>query len=271
MLPNESISSPALPRSSQRIPHLGHVALLLALLGVSLILALLPLMRSTPTAREAVLAQAASYGLTLLFAWPLFSLVWKRPFLLGISWNAAAVRPWLAFFGVALGFAAQGIETFLPVPAKTPVEEVFRTPHLIWLLLPFAVLAGPLLEEIVFRGFLLPALANAIEWLRLPRGSNPEEALLNLDAWRVATSDSPLALALASLITSILFALFHAPQLGLSWPSVSLLAAVSLVLCWVRLCSRSVAASTLVHACYNLSVFVTLAISTDGFRHMNKL
>ena len=271
MLPTESIAPVDIAPESQRIPHLGHVVLLLTVLGASLIAALLPLVHTTPTAREAVLAQAASYGLTLLIAWPLFAWLWRRPFLVGLRWNASAVRPWLALFGIGLGFAAQGIETFLPVPPKTPVEEIFRTPHLIWLLLPFAVLAGPLLEEIVFRGFLLPALANAIEWMRLPKGSSPDQAMLNLELWRSSASASPLTLAVASLVTSILFALIHAPQLGLSWPSVSLLAAISLVLCWVRISKHSVAASTLVHACYNLSVFVTLAISTDGFRHMNKL
>lgn len=271
MLPTESISPAELSPKTERIPHLGHVLLLLAVLGASLVAALLPLVHSVPSARDAVLAQAESYVLTLLIAWPLFAFLWRRPFLEGIHWNAPAVRAWLPIFGIALGFAAQGVETLLPVPPKTPVEEIFRTPHLIWLLLPFAVLAGPLLEEIVFRGFLLPAVANAIEWMRLPRGGNPEEAVQNLELWRDSSSASTLTLVLASLVTSILFALIHAPQLGLSWPSVSLLAAVSLVLCWIRLSRNSVAASTVVHACYNLSVFVSLAISTDWFRHMNKL
>lgn len=272
MLPAETTPSRTLPSTSLRIPHLGHVALLLAILGMALFLGVLPLTGSSaPSAREAVLAQAAGYGLTLLVAWPIFVVLWQRPFLFGISWNAAGVRPWLAAFGLSLGFAAQGVETFLPVPPRMPIEEIFRTPHLIWLLLPFAVLAGPLVEEIVFRGFLLPALANAVDWMRLPRRQTPDEAVATLNAWRDSTNLSPLALIVASLVTSVLFALVHAPQLGLSWPSVALLAAVSLVLCWVRIRMRSVAASTLVHACYNLSVFISLAVSTGGFRHMDKL
>lgn len=272
MLPTETFSGRNLPSTTLRIPHLGHVALLLAILSVALFVGVLPLAgRSAPTARDAVIAQAVGYGLTLLAAWPIFVYLWKRPFLLGISWNAYSVRPWLALFGLTLGFAAQGVENFLPVPPKMPIEEVFRTPHLIWLLLPFAVIAGPLVEEIVFRGFMLPALANALDWMRLPRGEAPEEAFATLSAWRDSTAYTPLALFVASIVTSLLFALVHAPQLGLSWPSVSLLAGISLVLCWVRIRLRSVAASTLVHACYNLSVFISLAFTTGGFRHMDKL
>jgi len=255
-----------------RAPHIGHLALLLAILATALFLCVLPLARaSAPTARQGVVAQAAAYGLFLLIAWPIFALLWKRPFLQGISWNAPGVRPWLIVFGLAVGFAAQEIETFLPVPAKMPIEEIFKAPHLIWLLLPFAVFAGPLIEEIVFRGFMLPAFANALDWLRLSRGADRDEALVNLEQWRVAPSSSTHALVASSIVTSVLFALVHAPQLGLSWPSVSLLAAISLVLCWVRLHFRSLAASTLVHCFYNLSVFISLAITTDGFRYMNKL
>jgi membrane protease YdiL (CAAX protease family) len=255
-----------------RAPHIGHLALLLAILATALFLCVLPLAgASAPTARQGVIAQFAAYAVFLLIAWPIFTVLWKRPFLDGISWNAPGVRPWLIVFGLAVGFAAQEVETFLPVPAKMPIEQIFKTPHLIWLLLPFAVLAGPLIEEIVFRGFMLPAFANAFDWMRLPRGADRDEALANLEQWRIAPSSSLAALITSSVITSALFALVHAPQLGLSWPSVALLAGISLILCWVRLHFRSLAASTIVHCFYNLSVFVSLAITTDGFQHMNKL
>jgi hypothetical protein len=39
----------------------------------------------------------------------------------------------------------------------------------------------------------------------------------------------------------------------------------------VRIKTRSVASSTLVHACYNLSVFMTLFIATGGYRHLERL
>jgi membrane protease YdiL (CAAX protease family) len=51
---------------------------------------------------------------------------------------------------------------------------------------------------------------------------------------------------------------------------VGLLAGVSLVLCWVRVRYDSVAASTVCHACYNLSVFLTIFVGTGGFRHLDR-
>jgi hypothetical protein len=39
----------------------------------------------------------------------------------------------------------------------------------------------------------------------------------------------------------------------------------------VRIRTNSVAASTLMHAAYNLTVFVVMFIGTSGYRHMDKL
>jgi hypothetical protein len=50
-----------------------------------------------------------------------------------------------------------------------------------------------------------------------------------------------------------------------------LLVAVSLVLCWARLAARSLAASVLVHACYNLLLFSLMLLGTGGFRHLDKM
>ena len=46
---------------------------------------------------------------------------------------------------------------------------------------------------------------------------------------------------------------------------------VSLVLCGVRLRFHSLAASALVHACYNGTIFALLFFATGGFRHLEKL
>jgi membrane protease YdiL (CAAX protease family) len=75
----------------------------------------------------------------------------------------------------------------------------------------------------------------------------------------------------SSLITSLLFALIHAPQLGYTWAAVALLVCVSVVLCVVRIRTGSVAASTVVHGCYNLSVFLSLFVTTGGFRHLDRV
>ena len=50
-----------------------------------------------------------------------------------------------------------------------------------------------------------------------------------------------------------------------------MLFAVSIVLCVVRLWTHSFAASALVHATYNGTIFTVLFFATDGFRHLDKI
>ena len=75
----------------------------------------------------------------------------------------------------------------------------------------------------------------------------------------------------ASVLTSIPFALIHVEQQGHSLGPFLLLIMVSLVLCTVRLKTRSLACSTLVHACYNFLIFTLALIGTGGFRHFDKM
>jgi membrane protease YdiL (CAAX protease family) len=221
--------------------------------------------------RLLTIASMTTYLLALgmaFFAMPVF---WQRPFAEGVEWNWGNVRWWLAAAGLGMGFAAQGLTVFFPVPKDLPIDKIFRNPAAIWFLAFFGVVIAPLFEEVVFRGFLLPAIAIAVDWMRLPRGPEPIVALENLQAWRAGTEYSRAALVAASVLTSVLFALIHGQQLEWTWSAMSLLFVVSLVLCAVRLRMQSVAASTVVHGCYNLSVFVSLFVATDGFRHLDKV
>ena len=81
---------------------------------------------------------------------------------------------------------------------------------------------------------------------------------------------SGASLIFASIFSSIPFALMHAGQLQHALGALGILYCVSLVLSFVRIRTRSVAASTMMHATYNLTVFVVLFIGTDGYRHMEK-
>jgi hypothetical protein len=63
----------------------------------------------------------------------------------------------------------------------------------------------------------------------------------------------------------------HAEQTARALGPFLLLVTVSLVLCWVRLSARSLAASVLVHASYNLLLFSLMLLGTGGFRHLDKL
>ncbi len=264
----------------QRVPNLLHTLLLFGLTFFSFLaceaVALLlshphPITQAFYDERLQLLASAAAYLLTVVLAWFAFPVLWNRSFLAGIRWNAAAATPWLVLAGLVLGFVAQAAESRLTIPKDLPIEQYFQNSHAIWFLVFFGTVVAPVFEEISFRGFMLPAIAILVDWLRLPRPQLPAEAVEHLDRFANTETFSTLALVSSSLVTSILFALIHAPQLGYTWPAVALLATISLALCLVRIRFNSVAASSLVHASYNFSVFLTLFVATSGFRHLERL
>jgi len=74
-----------------------------------------------------------------------------------------------------------------------------------------------------------------------------------------------------SIFTSVPFALIHAEQIAGAVGPLLLLVCVSLVLCAVRLSTRSVAASVVVHACYNFLLFSLMLLGTGGFQHMDRM
>ncbi len=256
-----------------RIPNLLHLLLFLALTFFSLILCEALLLSIHPHAWMKTLADQrlqlfvniATYAVAVGSAMLVFPLFWKRTFAQGISWNLQHARLGFIPVGLGLGFLSQAVSTLLPIPKKLPIEDIFRTPGIIWVLAIFGTLVAPLFEEIVFRGFLLPGIAIAVDYLTMPK------SLEALEAWRTAEAFSTKALVFSSIVTSLCFAAIHAPQLGFSAAALALLTMVSLVLCYVRIRTKSVAASTLVHTCYNLSVFLTLFVSTSGFHNLDKL
>lgn len=264
-------------RPSQRVPNLLHFLLLLALTIALLFAAeLVAIFLFRHNVKQILLDQKAQllltavvYLLTLAAASVLFPAMWVRSFWEGIRWNAAGAKPWLGLFGLALGFVAEAISSKLPTPREMPIDDVFRAPGIIWFLVIFGTILAPLFEEVVFRGLLLPALAHAFDWLRLPHARTPESEFAHA-AWRHSSHWSTAAVIVSSLLSSLLFASIHAPQLGFNWAPVALLVCVSLVLCAVRIRTGSVAASTLVHGFYNLAAFVMIFIATGGFRHMDQ-
>ena len=79
------------------------------------------------------------------------------------------------------------------------------------------------------------------------------------------------AMIVASVFTSLPFAAMHAAQTGYSLGPFLLLIGVSLVLCAARLYTRSLAASVLIHACYNFLLFALMLFGTGGFRHLENM
>ncbi len=259
-------------------------------------------------------AMAASYLLTGAIAWAIFAALWHRPFLSGICWNAAAVRRLLSrllAFGVAPSVSVQLLSNYLPIPKALPIDDFFRSPADVWLVAVFGAFLAPVLEELAFRGFLLPSLAWAWDWVaargrRAPvaatgesgdahqaaDGGLPVRGQIWTETPRPDFADGPMApgdpeapraatptgrewsvgaLIASSILTSIAFALLHADQLAHAWAPLAVLFCVSIVLCLVRVLTRSLAASALVHAAYNATIFTLMFFASDGFRHLDKI
>ncbi|HVG26782.1 MAG TPA: CPBP family intramembrane glutamic endopeptidase, partial [Acidobacteriaceae bacterium] len=261
---------------ARRIPHMGHALLFFLLAWLTLsVCALLILGAAHVRTQEAMkahqglglAAQALSYVLTLALSWVLFPRMWERPFLRGIQWNVLAAKRrwyWMMLGGMALSGLAQMSLHFVSAPKHSSLDDLLRSTTGAWLMTAFGVLLAPVTEEIAFRGFLLPALATAYDWLAL------ERTPAGLQKWQSSSMHSSPALIFAAIFSSVPFALLHAGQLEHARGALGILYTVSLVLSLVRIRTHSVACSTLMHATYNLTVFTVLFVSTGGYRHLEK-
>jgi uncharacterized protein len=280
--PMDNTPNTAPGEAPHRIPHLGHALLFLAIAGLLLLLTQLVLLGvahpipatghaslSSPISPKLLVgSEAFTYLVTLTISWFLFPLLWKRTFPDGIHANLDAARRnaiKLIPIGLALSFTVQAISSLATMPKNIPMDDFFRTRSDIWIITLFGTLVAPLFEEVLFRGFLLPAFAIAYDWLSLPRTPAAR------DLWNSTNKITLPALIFSAIVTSIFFTALHGQQVAYAWPVLILLFCVSLVLTYVRLRLRSVLASTLVHVSYNFTIFLTAFIATDGYRHLDKM
>jgi membrane protease YdiL (CAAX protease family) len=280
LAPAESIS----PAQPKRIPHFGHLALLLAFLifgflsATALMLGAYFFHLDGVTTTDQIKTnvyyllgfEVILYLVALALCIPLFPLLWTKSFFAGIHWRgAAALRSgwWLLAIAAGCFLLAMLDIAILPGPAHAPIEEIFRSPGAAWLMFAFGVTIAPFSEEIGFRGFLLPSFATACDWVAERFSHNRPRPLDDNGhpQWSLP------AMVIASIASSLPFALIHVAQQGHSLGPFLQVLAISLVLCAVRLRTRSLAASTLVHAVYNFLIFSAILIGTDGFRHFDKM
>ena len=189
----------------------------------------------------ALIGQFLSYVILVVFMAMLVEGKYKTPFWQAIRWN------WPANAMKMVGLSALGMFTifldvlgrYLPMPKTTPFDQFFAHPSDAYLMAIFAVTLGPLFEELLFRGFLYPVIAR-----------------------RTGTIS-------AVFLTSLLFGLIHYLQYR-SLASILIVGLVGVVLTTVRVMTKSVAASFIVHVGYNATLMLLAAAATDGFRHMEK-
>jgi len=268
----------------ERIPHMGHLGILFLFLICGLvganILAVVALhlkLWGISSASEAqtdyhyaLVSQAAMYLITFGGCLLVFPFVWRKPFFQGIQWHGSfAIERLGRLFSAAIlcFFVAMINGILMPGPTNAPIDQLFRAPGAAWVLFGFGVTAAPFFEEMAFRGFLLPALCTAWDWIVENATGAPRRSLDDNGEPRWSLP----AMIAGSVVTSLPFALMHGFQTAWSLGPFLLLIFVSLVLCWVRLSTRSLAASTIVHATYNLMLFSFMLLGTGGFKHLDKM
>jgi len=158
-----------------------------------------------------------------------------------VRWNWPVKVGLYVLIGLLMQAVALVAERFLPLPTNTPFEVVLRRPYSLIAIAIFSVTLGPLIEELLFRGFLYSLLRKHFGVLT------------------------------AIIGTALPFGLVHLAQYGYSWASGLLIFMVGVVLATVREKANSLAAGFLVHVAYNGVIVAMLLAATDGFRHFEKL
>lgn len=266
---------------TRRIPNIGHTVLFFVIalvvivvgemLGVGLLLAsqIFPhqtfyqlYVRSTNDARVSIPIQAFTYGLVALVCIPVFTVIWNKPFSEVVRWHAGTARRRfliLLGIGLAVGFGVTLLGDYLPMPKNPPItQDMMKSAAGAWVMLVFGLTVAPMLEELAFRGFLLPGLINSFRWFG-DRGILPQPAA------------DRIGVPFSILLTSVAFAFMHSPQVSHAWGPLLLIGIVSVVLCIVRLTTNSVAAGVIVHSAYNFTLFAGVLWQTGGFQHLEKL
>jgi len=271
-------------RRPPRIPNFGHLMLfalmaVVGLVGASILVqtALHFHLFGVATAQDAMGdvhytlgSEAIFYLFTFAACLVFFPLIWHEGFFAGLQWNGAtALRLYRRLFVAAvICFLLALLNGYLlPGPTNAPIDKIFRAPGAAWWLFAFGVTFAPFFEEMIFRGFLLPSLCTACDWFVERTHGEPPPPLgeKGHPEWSFG------AMVFASVFTSVPFALMHAAQTGYSVGPFVLLVFVSLVLCWARLSTRSLAASVMIHACYNFMLFSLMMLGTGGFRNLQRM
>lgn len=159
------------------------------------------------------------------YGMPVFaSLGWRRTTSAAIAGAVLAAAP--------LAFGVNGIAYLLHTPKiATPFDNIANSPVLLALVGTMAVTVAPLFEELFFRGFLQPLLSRTF------------------------------GVVAGVLITAVLFGSLHAAQYQFVWQYVAAISLVGVALGVVRVVTKSIIPSTIMHGCYNAGFVIVLAVT----------
>ena len=187
-------------------------------------------------AAQTLIPQFVSYAVWFGAMYAILKTRYDRPVLQALGWYMPrrGMR-WALLGGPALAFAVAFLGVALKTPQiEMPIKDWLTDPKSLVLTAVFAVTLAPVCEEIAFRGFLQPLVARSL-------GAVP-----------------------SIVLTAVPFALLHGPQNQWSWQHILLLVLVGSVFGWTRHATGSTAASSLLHATYNLTQLVAYLAGQSG-------
>lgn len=164
----------------------------------------------------------AFYLLALGVLYLLIAKRYDRPLWRSLGWTFHFRGAWIcALAGPPLAIALAALAWLLHAPASTSIQDLITDRTSLILVVLFAVLIGPIFEELVFRGFLLPLLSRSLgPWLGI-------------------------------LLTAIPFALLHIATYGPLWQTILVVGIAGVVFGYARVRTGSTVASFMIHMGYN--------------------
>ncbi len=168
------------------------------------------------------------YAFLIAALFLLISGKYGQPFWRSLGWTLnfrGAIGSVLA--GPVLAIAVSLLGVLLRAPdVRDPIRQMITSRAALTVVILFGVLIAPFVEELIFRGFLLPVLARSVgPWL-----------------------------AIAG--TAVLFALPHGAQNEWAWQQLTLIALAGVAFGFVRVRTGATSAAFLMHASFNATQFV---------------
>jgi membrane protease YdiL (CAAX protease family) len=179
-----------------------------------------------------LIAEFIGYGIVFIALRLLFARH-GQPLFESLGWVPQPFRPLhLAVLGLVLALVVIVLGNLLGFPnVETPFDKLLNDTLSRVTIALFGITLGPIIEELLFRGFLQPVLVDSF-------GVLP-----------------------GILATSVLFGAMHLMQNAFIWQSGVLITLVGFVLGVVRHVSGSTRASAITHVSYNALPFLVLLVS----------
>lgn len=162
-------------------------------------------------------------ALYLVVAWR-----YGEPFLTSLGWTFPIPHAFLVLTaGPAFAVALSALGVILRAPQdSSQIEILIKSRASLAAIILFGVVLAPIVEEMLFRGFLLPLLVRSMgPWLGI-------------------------------LLTAVPFALLHGVQNQWAWQPVLLIGIAGIAFGYVRIKTGSTTAAFLMHSAYNAMGFL---------------